>query len=451
MSRISAVAVFCCIGLAFAPSFATEPDVPVADKKPPAKPKWPFPSNDNRTYLVDLRQIRQEFVRFENDRERRDNLVQMFGTQYSFIGRYQRALEAFDDRPGGNPQDQPGALSDYEPHDAVATVLELADWHQVIMVNEAHHVPLHRAFTIQLLEGLYRKGFRYFAAETLTAQDEELQTRGYPTLESGYYLKEPLYGDLVRIAMGLGYEIVRYEFEQGKGKQVGEPLLDENFIETQNAREEGQARNLKERILDKDPQAKVLVHAGYAHIAKKPATWDLGEKKGEVRFMAVSFRKLTGIEPLAVDQTMMTERSKPAKEAGEYREAVVQGLLKDKAIVLRRRGERGFFTDPAAGYDLLVFHPRTRYERGRPTWMSLGGRRKAHSVEGDVRPGESDSYLAQTFYAAEQGPEAVPVDQMEFAAGEPLPTLWLPSGEFRVRIIDESGETLLEYSTSGSP
>ena len=44
--------------------------------------------------------------------------------------------------------------------------------------------------------------------------------------------------------------------------------------------------------------------------------------------------------------------------------------------------------------------------------------------------------------------DAVPVDQMEYGEEEPVPTLWLPSGEFRVRIVDESGKTLHEYSTA---
>lgn len=458
MLRISAVAVFFLVCFAFVSSnggaaliLAAEPE---ADDKSPVEPNLFLPSNNNSAYLSDLRRLRQELARVEKDRDWRNAFLQFVGTQYSFIGRYQKALDSFDVQLGRSSTSSREAIdyTGYESSDAVATVLELANRHQVIMVNEAHHVPLHRAFTIELLEELYRKGFRYFAAETLTIKDEDLHARGYPTLKTGYYLHEPLYADLVRIAMRLGYQIVPYEFEKPEGKKIGKPaLVDDNFFETQNAREEGQARNLKERILDKDPKAKILVHAGYGHICKKPATWEVSGKQGEVRFMAFSFQKLTGIEPLCIDQTIMTERSKPEKDSRDYRAAIEQGLLKDKPVVLRRSDTHDHYTEAEAGYDLVVFHPRTRYPNGRPTWMSLAGRRKAHAVQGDVHPAGGASCLAQAFYANERGPEAVPVDQVEYGADEPLPTLWLPSGKFCIRIIDDSGKSLHEYSMSVSP
>jgi hypothetical protein len=401
--------------------------------------------DDNRYYLARLGQLRQELDRFQDDPHWRDTLVQFVGTQYSYVGRYPKALECFDDRPGRPARDaEPGTLDGYESRDAVDTLLELADRHQVIMLNEAHHVPLHRAFTLQLLEGLYRKGFRYFAAETLSARDENLMTRGYPTLKTGVYTAEPVYADLVRTALQLGYKVVPYEYESATP-----PSQSDDPIAAQNAREGGQARNLKERILDKDPKAKIVVHAGYAHISKKPRTWDLNGKKGEVRFMAVVFQELTGIAPLSVDQTLMSEHSKPEKEPAEYRLAVEKGLVKDKPVVLRGKETKEYYVPASVRetYDLVVFHPRSRYENGRPTWLALGGRRKPHAVKTELRLPKGSSYLAQAFIAKEEGTDAVPVDQMEYGADEPAPTLWLPAGECRIRIIDDSGKSLHEYTT----
>ena len=60
---------------------------------------------------------------------------------------------------------------------------------------KAHHVPRDRAFLLTLLRGLYERGFRYFAAETLNPKDTGLQARGYPTLQTGYYTREPVFGD----------------------------------------------------------------------------------------------------------------------------------------------------------------------------------------------------------------------------------------------------------------
>src|SRR5215467_4641436 len=51
--------------------------------------------------------------------------------------------------------------------DARKFISFLARDYQVIMINEAHNKPVHRAFTISLLEDLHKKGFRYLAMEML--------------------------------------------------------------------------------------------------------------------------------------------------------------------------------------------------------------------------------------------------------------------------------------------
>jgi hypothetical protein len=369
-----------------------------------------------------------------------DALKQMLGTEYSYVGRYQKALDCFD-RPFGRPKKTGQLVSpeQYESCDAVAAILELADKRQVIMINEAHHVPMHRAFTLQLLEGLYRKGFRYFAAETLVAGDTTLETRGYPILR--YYLAEPIYADLVRTALNLGFKIVPYEFTGTPGVfEVADP------IPGMNAREQGQARNLKERILDKDPTAKIIVHAGYSHICKSPDN----RGKGEVRWMALAFQELTGIEPFSIDQTQMSESNKRENENRDYRFAVENGLVKDGPVVLRDKQGGGFFVCTSNGltYDLSVIHPRSRFEHGRPTWLAMGGRRQPHEVQTTLHPPSGGSYLAQAFFTKEMASNAVPIDQIEYSADEAFPTLWLPAGEIQVRIVDDEAKILHEYKIS---
>ena len=39
----------------------------------------------------------------------------------------------------------------------------------------------------------------------------------------------------------------------------------------------------------------------------------------------------------------------------------------------------------------------------------------------------------------------MPIDQMAFAADEPAPTLWLPAGKLRVRVVNDRAEILHEY------
>jgi hypothetical protein len=449
--RTTSLAACFVAGLLLGAVFTTAaPADPAAARPKPPEPEWNRVNQfggDNRFYLTRLSWLRWELGRFRDDRRGGDLLVQLVATEYSYVGRYREALEAFDDRPDGPDQkEDPPALDGYEPRDAVAALLELADRHRVILLNEAHHVPMHRAFTLRLLQGLYRKGFRYFAAETLTARDDALQARGYPTLKTGAYLPEPVYADLVRTALRLGYKVVPYEFEAATS-----PWQSNDPVAAQNAREEGQARNLKDRILAKDPGARIVVHAGYGHISKKAETFELNGKKGRVRFMAGAFQALTGIVPLSVDQTLMSEHSRPRKEAADYRTAVARGLVTDRPVVFRGKKGAGYYVPASVreNYDLVVFHPRSRYENGRPTWLALGGRRRAHAVRTEGRPPPGSSYLAQAFAAGEKGRDAVPVDQIEFGPDEPAPTLWLPAGECRIRVVDEGGKVLHEYVTKG--
>ena len=80
---------------------------------------------------------------------------------------------------------------------------------RVVMINEAHDKPLHRAFTLSLLAGLYQEGFRYLAMEMLNNYPGHSLTR--VNTRTGYYTGEPVAGELVRGALALGYTLVSAE------------------------------------------------------------------------------------------------------------------------------------------------------------------------------------------------------------------------------------------------
>lgn len=129
-------------------------------------------------------------------------------------------------------------------------------------------------------------GFTHFAAEALDKRDTELAHRGYALATSGSeYLREPLYGDIVREAIRLGFVIVPYESSDM----------------TPKIRENSQADNLYRRVFMADPAARLFVHAGYAHIDKAPG--GLGE---DVRPMAMELKRLSGFDPLSINQTVFS-------------------------------------------------------------------------------------------------------------------------------------------------
>jgi hypothetical protein len=211
------------------------------------------------------------------------------------LGNYADALR-FADFDGQKFLDDASAaaeLKDFRPVSAPEAIAEAAAARQIVIVNEAHHVPQHRALTVELLKKLKQKGFTHFAAETLFETDAKLNERGYPIKDTGAYINEPLYGDIVRTALKLGYKVVPYDVAFG-----GEP----------DARERGQAENLKKRIFEKDSQAKVLIHVGYGHNSE-------ATRKNDTKLMAGYLKEFTGIDPLTVDQTAMSEPVRPNTNA----------------------------------------------------------------------------------------------------------------------------------------
>jgi hypothetical protein len=308
-------------------------------------------------------------------------------------------------------------------------VAEAARTHRAVFVNEAHHVPRHRAFTLSLLRTLYGEGFRYLAVEGVTERDTALNTRGHPLFrKSGLYVNEPVFGELIRTALAMGYRVVPYDLTAAVPPRGDDPAW------AANERERIQAQNIYDRILRNDPNARILVHAGYDHIIEHPV--------GPVTPMAAQFRRISGIDPFTVDQVEMMEHSAPAYESPVYR-AAVEGAGIDRSTIFVRSDGRPYASND--GVDAQVFHPRETLVGGRPAWLRLGGVRRPYTVGG--MPGGAP-VLLQAFYA-DEGVAGVPADQLVLRA--PLaaePVLMLRPGRYLVRVVAPGGRVLKQQEVS---
>jgi hypothetical protein len=335
-------------------------------------------------------------------------------------------------------------VADYKMRDALDALETAVANRQVVMINEEHRTPFHRALTLQLLARLYAKGFRYFAAETLASGDlptapvdTALATRGFPVQRTGYYTSDPIYADTIRMALKLGFKVVPYE---SIGINCKSPDDNPEFCNDQ--RERGQAKNLVDRILKTDPQAKIFVHVGRGHNSK-------GEMSKEFNFMAYYFQQLSGIEPFTIDQLRFSERRDTAYEQPLYRYLTKNNLLEKPSVFQSANGK---FYVQSEGYDALVFHPRMKYENGRATFLKTILMRKAEKIDFKKLKlktrgqtfAETEPVLIQAFYAAESD-AAVPVDQIILYPNQPMPVLMLPAGKFRIRAMDKSGKILNQY------
>jgi hypothetical protein len=381
-------------------------------RKAPNEPSW----------AVTLR-LRDAESRYRNDPRWASTYCQLRAQSEIWLGDHAAALREIGQCWGRWSDSAYTIPTGARTTDALSLIAAAADTARVVMVNERHHAASDRLLTLELLPVLWQKGYRYFAAEAFDWHDSSLNQRPYAASgATGGYVDEPVFGEIVREARRLGFTLVPYEMEPAQDAPS-------DSLNSQQRRDRAQARNLNDRIFRVDPNAKVLVHAGYAHIKERAdSTWSP---------MAAYLRALTGIDPVTVDQTMLAEMSEPAKEHPAYRALQAAGLVNTKPVILVDRAGKPL--GPASfDVDFQVVTPRTLYERGRPAWMRLGTRRRAVDV---AIPECATRLCIIEARLASDGVDAVPLDRME--AQTASVTMFLPPNvPTTIRVLSTKAELL---------
>ncbi len=377
-------------------------------------------------YMAELRQKEQAVA---DAAQRRFPLIMLAFAQ-SFVDASEQPMRTYVGAdPAVSPDAQEAAadagraremLEEFRPREALAAIVEAARDRQIVILNEAHYAPRHRAFSTMLALELRKLGFEYLAVETLDHRTPEvvagLRARGYPLVEDGYYSREPLFGDLLRRALAAGYQPVAYEFDEyvGDYEKLGS-------LERQLQRESGQAKNIIDQVLAKNPRARIFVHVGHGHVSKGLTDFD-GQQIG---MMAEQLRVRSGIDPLCIEQTRSAwprhiRRDQPLTEA------VWKNFSGDSFVLARRKGT-GFWNP--GDVDITVWHRPETLRRGRPTWLAMNGYRRPMKIPARLLPRQGRR-LVQAFVAGETA-EAVPMDQVLVTAGAASPVFMLPKGRYR--------------------
>jgi hypothetical protein len=345
-------------------------------------------------------------------------LAQEIAQLHAAAGEPSRALGAFPFGPGGMKAvpavDSLDALGpEFRCQPAVPVISTLAAGSRFVFVNEAHHVPQTRLLTFALLADLRAQGFTHFALEALKEPGAALAARGHPTRASGTYLQEPVFGELVREALRLGYRLVAYE-QQGSGDM--------------EAREATQARQLWERTLGTDPDARVLVHAGYAHVDLAVGRlWEVLPLAGRIAARAPP----GGV--VSIDQVDLRHDPK-GREHPRYRSLLAAfPSIGPQACM---SGEAPWALDTKRNTLSIVLPDPGPDERSN--WLTLGGIRRAIAAPalcGGVLP-----CLIEARYVHE-GEDAVPADRC--VQRDPIRCrLYLRPGDYRLRASDARGAPL---------
>jgi hypothetical protein len=264
---------------------------------------------------------------------------QLAASEYSLIGEYWQAMSACSRQLSSSPEalpEQQALLAGYKPVDAETYVLEKATEARVIIFNERHFQPAHRAFLANLLRRLKAAGYEMMAVEAIDKKDSLLNERKYPVINTGYYTREAGFGNLLRTALETGILVYPYESDAGDWKE----------------REARQARNIA-ALLAQHPDKKLIVYCGLDHVLE------------DSLHMAGRLKLLTGIDPFTVDQVQLSETGDP-KTDNPFRKLMRQNR---PTVFVGKDGRP--FNKAAANkkVDCHVYHPNTFYIDGRPAWQ----------------------------------------------------------------------------------
>jgi len=279
---------------------------------------------------------------------------QFSASDYATKGDYKNALIQWDLAMGTSEKNFTESQIDsiqqkYSKIKATDYIIEQSKKNQVIIINEAHHNSFHRVFTKSLLQKLFDNGYKNLGLEALengAYLDSTINSRKYPILKTGHYIKDPQFGNLVREALEIGYELFAYE---NMGKGSGKP------------REIEQAKNI-EKVINSKPNEKFLIHCGFDHALE-------GIHKSWEKAMAGRLTEYTSINPLTINQVVYSEKSKP-----EYNNPLLKSLnIKESSIIIDKDNNPLRYQRREAWTDLAVFHPNTEYVNNRPNWLFKNG------------------------------------------------------------------------------
>jgi hypothetical protein len=342
--------------------------------------------------------------------------MQTLGTLQSFSGAPLEAMATFDAIgpllggaavPAG-PATSP-VIAWTTGRDAIAAIVEQARNRQIVMLNEAQHVPMQRAFAMRLARELRKIGFTYLAVEAL---EQAPLAKGYPTAASGYYLAEPTFANFLRDAVQQNWTLVAYEYKfDALGLGSGDNV---------SARELGQVDNLVKRVLAKDPKARIFVYAASDHVREKITPGDT--------WMAGYLRERTGIDPLTIDQATMFSLGGAGADHPLYTQLAAKSTS-GQPFVLTRVGSQEVFGKYKGEVDMQVVHPAYPLSpsTGRPLWMSSLAGLKAHSIPSALWPASGRRLIELRRKGAPA--DEVALDAVLAVAGQKPPMMMAPPGD----------------------
>lgn len=334
-------------------------------------------------------------------------------------------------------------LSEYIKKDATPYLLNRTTNEQIVIFNDSQEHPQTRAYFTSLLQDFYNQGFRNLGVEGLGYLDKSMNERGYPSINSGDRTDEPIYGEMLRVALNIGFKVFPYqakpeEITKAKNIVKRSPTLskDEHNVGL-SAKYWAQAMNIN-RHLQQNSGEKILIYAHQQHHREQ-------DIEG-VRFMGAWLKQFTKINPFTIEQAQMNERCFDNEYPLYYTANVSSPTIfaRDQKVLIMAEQD-SYSNEAKSSYDLQIYHPRTTYNNRRPTWMNPLNDKKIKTINLDKYQMKLPC-LVMAYYENEDTEIAIPADIKEAKNGDRSPTLLLKEGNYTLILRDRDKRKKLDIS-----
>lgn len=181
-------------------------------------------------------------------------------------------------------------------YDAINYIKSMSEKHQIIVINEAHNQPSHRAFIRELLPELQQVGYGSLACELMYDSKN---------LDSLIYYEYTL-ANMLKAAKRMGYELISYDTKSSLPVPVGELLeasVEIDYIDgyehmntSMNTRDYNQFVNLKEHL---DQGKKIIIHVGMGHASLY--------QRSDWKPLGAYLKEAYGDKVLSIDQQLLND------------------------------------------------------------------------------------------------------------------------------------------------
>lgn len=287
---------------------------------------------------------------------------------------------------------------------------------EIVMINEAHDKPQTRAFVTSLLKELRIAGVNNLAMETFS------ENGNFTNLDctTGYFTQESSSGEIVREALRLGYKLIPYE--------------DYDSTTTPNQRDSIQAKKLYDGVKKTNGGIeKTLVVAGYSHIA---------ESFNATRItMAMNFKKISGIDPLTIDQVQLIENNGYVHYP--YNSILDYTVNNGKVLAFTGKSMKAFNIDTNV-YDICLYHPKTTYIHNRPSWLiNLNDKQFFNiAIPASIKPVLAQAYLIDEIKDENDFKIKIPCDQTFYSENNKVWFALRKGKEYKIVFRGENNEIL---------